>query len=153
MYIGYLIKIYKDRIDKIPTPIKIVGSLIALIISILFIINFKGFYLVECNIGRGVIDIIGCLCSCWIVILISQFIDKHTNVLKKIFINIGEHSLILLCVHLVELNLVHWEIIPYTLALRKLSPLGLLSIIIIKIPFDLFITNLIVKYSKKKKVK
>ncbi len=151
MYIGYLIKTYKDKIDKIPKPIKVIGSLVALIITILFIKNFKTFFLVECDIGRGVIDIIGCLCSCWIVILISQFIDRHTHILKNTFINIGEHSLILLCVHIVELNLLPWSIIPYTLSIRKLPPFDLISILIAKLPFDLFVTYLIVKFSKKKK--
>lgn len=151
LYIGYLFKIYKDRIAKIPLSIKVILSLVALIISILFIINFKSFYLVECDIGRGVIDIIGCLCSCWIVILISQFIDRHTRILKNIFINIGEQSLILLCVHIVELNLLPWSIIPYTLSIRKLPPFNWISILIVKLPFDLLVTYLIVKFSKKKK--
>lgn len=151
MYIGYLLKTYKDRVDKIPPPIKAVGSLVALIISILFIKNFQSFALVECDFGRGIIDIIGCLCSCWIVILISQFIDKHIHILKKIFINIGKQTLILLCVHIVELNLFPWIIIPYTLSLEKYPPFDLISIIIVKLPFDLFITNLITYYSKKMK--
>ncbi len=153
MYIGYLIKINKDTIDKISPQIKIVGSFVALIISILFIKNFKTFFLVECDIGRGVIDIIGSLCSCWIVILISQFIDKHTNILKKFFTKIGQHSLILLCVHNVELNILPWFAIPYLISFINVPPFDLISIIIAKILFDILVTKLIIYIKEKNKVK
>ena len=151
MYIGYLIKINKNRIDKISPTIRIVGSLTALIITFMFIKNFKSFHLVECDLGRGIIDVIGCLCACWVVILISQFIDKHTNYLKNFFTNVGHHTLIILCVHIVEINLLTCCVTSSLISLKNL-PLFILMVIE-KISLNLLITRFIVTIIKKKNFK
>ena len=88
LYIGYLIKTNEEKINIVPKIFKTSFSILAIIITILFIKDFKSFYLVDCDIGRGLIDVIGSLCACWVVILISKWIEKHTHIIKKIFLNI-----------------------------------------------------------------
>ena len=74
MYVGYLVKTYKNKTNNLPKITIPLFSLIALITTILFIKNFTTFSLVKCEIGRGVIDIFGSICASWIVILIARFI-------------------------------------------------------------------------------
>ena len=40
-----------------------------------FIKDFQSFWLVHCDIGRGIVDIFGSMCACAMVILISRTID------------------------------------------------------------------------------
>ena len=85
-----------------------------------FIKNFQSFWLVHCDIRRGIIDIWGCICACYIILLISKFIAKRTLVLKKALSFLGKYSIFVLCIHLLELNL-----FPWTQLIQKIVTLGL----------------------------
>ena len=111
MYIGYLVNTYFDRYRDIYLKHKKIIIICSCIIWIQFIYNFKSFWLVHCDIGRGIIDIIGCLCACYIVVLISRIIKIKTRVLSKILKFIGRSSLLILCIHVIELDLIPWIII------------------------------------------
>lgn len=114
MYIGYLVKQSKEVYSKISTEVKLLSIIGASCIWLDFMINFKSFWLVRCDIGRGVIDIFGCICACYIVLHISRFIEKKTKTLANVLSFFGKYSLIVLCIHIIELNLFPWrEMINY----------------------------------------
>lgn len=61
-----------------------------------------------CVIGRGIIDIFGCICACVIVILISKMIECKMKYIGGSLAYLGRYSLLILCVHIVELDLLPW---------------------------------------------
>ena len=61
-----------------------------------------------CDIGRGIIDIFGCICACVIVILISKMIECKMKYIGGSLAYLGRDSLLILCVHIVELDLLPW---------------------------------------------
>ena len=108
MYIGYVVKKSKDVYYKLPKEAKILGTVFAAAVWVDFMINFQSFWLVHCDIGRGIIDIVGCICASYMVLLISKGIEKVSNVLSNILSFLGKYSLIVLCIHILELNLFPW---------------------------------------------
>ena len=108
MYIGYLWNGLKEYIDLLPNWIKFGLFVLSIFIWVSFIFDFKSFWLVHCDYGNGLYDIFRSLCACYAVINISKLIclinDKVTAVLKYI----GKNSIVLLCIHIVELNLLPW---------------------------------------------
>ena len=108
IYMGYLWRGAKTKISELPKEAKIFSVLFALLTWISFIKNFQSFRLVHCDIGRGIIDIFGCICSCVIVILISKIIECRTKYIGGSLVYLGRYSLLILCVHIVELDLLPW---------------------------------------------
>lgn len=108
MYLGYLLRESKDKLKELSMETKIAGTIMAFLVWLEFIKNFKSFWLVSCDIGRGAIDIFGCICGCYIVVLVSRFIEKHIKLLADALAFLGKYSLFMLCVHIVELNLFPW---------------------------------------------
>ncbi len=144
MYTGYLAKKCKPALAGLPAELKLSASVFALITTVFFIRDFKSFWLVHCDVGRGIVDIFGSLCACWIVILISRFIDARTHFPNRFFSYFGRHSLLLLCVHIVELDLFPW----WSLANRLMRPglpdfFPLLLVIAGKLTADLTVTFLL----------
>lgn len=107
MYFGYLCKRIQASATFTP-EVKTWGTVCAFIVWIFFIRDFKSFWLSRCNIGRGVVDIFGCLCACFCLLKISQFIEKHLHRLTHILAYLGKYSVFMLCAHIVELNLFPW---------------------------------------------
>ena len=87
--------------DVTPKPLKIKG--------------FHSFWLVHRDIGRGIIDIFGSLCACYVVIQISKLIDSKIKFLSSGLAYIGKYSLLMLCFHIIELNLFPWWSITHKL--------------------------------------
>lgn len=87
-----------------------------------FIRDFHGFYLVECDFGHGFADIACSFAACWCVMEASRFIDASLPQIASILRFFGRHSLIVLCVHVVELH--SWGPAWETIGL-ELSTLGL----------------------------
>ncbi len=108
LYFGYLLSISKKQIQQLSIEVKAVGTIFALLAWVDFIKNFQSFWLVHCDIGRGVIDIFGCICGCYIIILILWYIEKHTYIFSGILSFFGEYSLFMLCSHITELNTLPW---------------------------------------------
>ena len=59
------------------------------------------------HFGRGVIDIIGSLCACYIIIIISKLLEIIK--VSKIIERIGKESLLILCVHIIDLTFIPWD--------------------------------------------
>ena len=108
MYLGWCFRQCKENLSELPIEEKIAGLIFALIIWISFIRDFRSFWLVHCDIGRGAIDVFGSLCACTCVLVLSGFIDKKAGWLAKLLAYIGRYSVLLLSVHIVELNLFPW---------------------------------------------
>ena len=56
--------------------------------------NFQSFWLVQCDIGRGMVDIFGCICACAMVILISRVIEEKLSFIGKPLAYFGKYSLL-----------------------------------------------------------
>ena len=110
MYLGYLAKSLVPFIAKLQREVKIVFWIFVFWIWIEFIRDFKSFWLVHCDYGRGGIDIFGSLCACCCILLISYGIS---NIKCKIIANgigyLGKYSLLVLSMHMVELAVFPWS--------------------------------------------
>ena len=124
VYIGYLLRklLPKLRNASISFEIKAAGALLALAMWVWFIHTFTAFWLVHCEIGNGMSDIIGSLCGCVVLLLLSRCIERWARPLAAPLAFYGRYSLIFLSIHLVELNCVrYWEIYPRFLAMTGLA--------------------------------
>ena len=108
MYLGHLLKDIKGPLQKITIEAKTFLSILALAVWLSFIKNFQSFWLVRCDIGRGVIDIIGCICGCYMVVLTAAYIEKHTVYIANGLSYLGKYSLFMLCIHIIELDILPW---------------------------------------------
>lgn len=148
MYMGLLLKDSKEALTHVPKEAKCFGIVIAVVTWIMFVKDFQSFWLVHCDIGRGIVDIFGCVCACSVVILISKVIDLKTRYVGGFLSYFGKYSLLVLSVHIIELNLFPW----WSLA-RKLVQYGmpescqLLFIIIAKLTADLTCAYVLSKIS------
>lgn len=105
VYIGYLFKKYNERIKNLNIAVKIIGFIAAAAVWVWFIIDFRSFWLVRCDFGRGIPDILRSLCACVAVFAISFFIDKFVKPVSKVLSVVGKNSIFILCVHAIEINL------------------------------------------------
>ena len=138
IYMGYLWRGAKTKISELPKEVKIFSVLFALLTWISFIKNFQLFWLVHCDIGRGIIDIFGCICACVIVILISKIIECRTKYIGGSLAYLGRYSLLILCVHIVELDLLPWWQITEKYVVNGMSAnIQLILIIAGKVLLDL----------------
>lgn len=109
MYMGFLLKRSKDVLSGLSVEVKTAGIIAAAFIWLQFIVNFKSFWLVHCDIGRGVIDVLGCICACALVTYVSFVAEKKNFFLVRPLAIVGKYSLLVLCIHIVELSFVPWS--------------------------------------------
>lgn len=153
MYIGWLLRGMKETIKNIPQEIKCFGIFFMAATWIAFIKNFQSFWLVNGDMGRGIVDIIGCMCACIIVICICKLIDVKLKLLSDFFAYFGRFSLLVLCVHIIELNLFDWwrfagKFVQYGMP----ESWKLMFIIFVKITADLSIVYILSKISFVRKI-
>lgn len=103
VYVGYLAKPILD-VQSMTQETRGMLFLFGLCLWWCFIRDFNGFYLVRCYFGRGFADIACSLAACWCVIEVSRFIDMRFPRIASILRFFGRYSLIVLCVHVVELH-------------------------------------------------
>ena len=104
MYVGYLSRKHEARIRKIINK----AWPVTFLIWFTFIYTFTSFSLVRCDYGRGIIDILASLCACYCIFFISERLDRLQWRVIDILAEIGRYSLIILCIHLVEMDLFDW---------------------------------------------
>lgn len=73
------------------------------------VLNFKGIWLVHNELGNGLMDVLVTLCASYGVILLARWLERTSRVWKHILLFFGRNSLIILCFHIVELNLAPWK--------------------------------------------
>ena len=65
----------------------------------------------HCDIGRGIVDVFGSMCACVVVIYISKMVEIKFRIAGKFLAFFGRYSLLVLCVHIIELDLFPWWMI------------------------------------------
>lgn len=136
MYFGHLFCEVKEPLSKFTIESKTALSILALVTWLHFVNNFQSFWLVHCDIGHGITDIIGCICGCYIILLLSKYIEKHAHYSIKWLSFLGHYSLFVLCIHNIELSVFPWKIVLQFLASHGMPEyLGLYLKIILKFLF------------------
>ena len=76
MYLGHLFRVEEGVLRGLSMETRVFGTLAALGTWVMFIKDFQAFWLVNCDFGRGIVDIFGCICACYIVLLGAYFLDR-----------------------------------------------------------------------------
>ncbi len=148
MYMGFLLRNEIQTISQISREVKCFGIVFAVVTWLSFMKDFQSFWLVHCDIGRGIVDIWGCICACFVVVLLSRLIDIKTNFLSGFLSYFGKYSLLVLCVHIIELNHFPWWVLASKLVQYGMpESCQLLFIIVSKITVDLICVYVLSKIS------
>ena len=133
VYIGYYVRQHEFLLKDVHV-IPFVGATLAWLWSIQ---HFKGFWLVHNYMGNGWLDFLTSLCAAYFIIVISKYISVKTEWLKNILCFYGKNSLIILCAHLVELNVFRLEVLSehYAAELSLNQNQGLLLLILMKMVY------------------
>jgi len=146
MYIGFLAKEYRNTLDKIPEKGKQLAMLLSFILWFTFIYDFKVFWLVHCDFGRGWWDILRSLAGCWCVILIAKMLDHSFKHLAGWLASPGRNSILILCLHILELNCFPWRNFTDYLGRCGIAPLNILYIrIALKLVWALGLTFILTR--------
>lgn len=98
---------------------------------------------------RGLFSVISACLISYVVICIAYFIDKKFKILNKIFLFLGQNSLIVLCFHLLEINAIPWNRVYLyfdTLSIMKIRQY--IVVFILRVLFVIMGTMLIIKVKK-----
>lgn len=102
MYIGHILREFRSEIRTIKIEYKVFFTVIAFFMWLWMVKNFKAFWLVHCEIGNGIADVIGSLCGCYLLYLVSVYIDNKFHPLSRLLSFFGRYSLLFLSIHLLE---------------------------------------------------
>jgi fucose 4-O-acetylase-like acetyltransferase len=83
-------------------------TLTAITMEAWFIVHFKGFWLVHNEMGNGFIDMVCSFAGVYLLLLFSKLLD-HWEPIAKLTAWIGQHSLLFLGVHIIELTWLSWN--------------------------------------------
>lgn len=105
VYVGYLAKKY-DVLKKTP-PAGVLSGIAGVwgLCAVYCGVN----YLVSCYFRSGLLDILGALAGSYLVIFLSKLIEKYTKHISGILTYIGKNSLLIMCCHAFELNVISWK--------------------------------------------
>lgn len=120
MYVGWLARRARGAWLALSGETKAVCAVCAALLWLSFIRNFTSFWLVHCDIGNGVRDVFCSLCACGVVVLVSFAVDRLGGPAALALAWIGRHSLLILCIHNIELDIVPWRHIADALVARGL---------------------------------
>lgn len=108
MYIGYLFSRVKEKTETFPAEVKAAFLVLCMGVMWCFCQDSQMFRLVRADVGRGSVDILASLCTCWVVIMLSRGIDRFVRPLAKPLEWMGKYSILVLCFHLIELSCFPW---------------------------------------------
>ncbi len=109
IYVGYLWRCYEPEIRKTPVSVKALTAVLASLLWIQFICEFKSFWLVHSDYGRGFTDVISSFAASFLVLAISYAADEKCGRLLTPVKLLGRYSVIALCAHIIELNTFPWS--------------------------------------------
>lgn len=126
IYLGYWSKerqLFEQRIS---------WEIIALCLGIVVwcIKYFKGLAMVVNVCGNGIMDIIGALAAIYLIILACKRLE-HTPMISSTLVWYGKNSIIVLAFHIIELDLVPWNLVQDRLLSSGLPFAGSIAVIII----------------------
>lgn len=105
VYLGWIAKKYR-LFEKLISPVWISGAAIVWLFGVLFCGEF---YLVRNYFGHGFFDIIVAVAGSYLVIIGCKIIDQKAERLARLLQFYGKNTLIILCMHSVELLIVSWD--------------------------------------------
>jgi len=108
IYVGYLWRRYEPEIQKTPLSVKALATVFASLLWIQFICEFKSFWLVHSDYGRGFTDVISSFAASFLVLALSYAADEKLGRLLTPVKILGRYSVIALCAHIIELNTFPW---------------------------------------------
>ena len=104
----YLLIGYEYRKSQMAnTPIGTTLFLALFLIMVCGIQNFEGIWLVHDHFGNGLFDFFVTIAASAVVIAFSGYICRTSEWIKRAFIFFGKNSLVILCAHLVDLNVLN----------------------------------------------
>ncbi|MBR1931112.1 MAG: acyltransferase [Lachnospiraceae bacterium] len=138
VYLGFLAQRGKATWEAMEAEVKLFLRVMAFIVWISFIRDFKSFWLVHCDVGRGIVDIVGCICGCYMIFLLSGCLERYTKYLARGLRFLGRYSLFILCIHTVELHMYPWDELMNVWSASGLSQ-GMQMLLLIVTKFGLII--------------
>ena len=108
IYVGYLWRKNEPEIKKTPVSVRALAGVFASLLWIQFIYEFKSFWLVHSDYGRGFMDVISSIAASFLVLAISYVADKKLGRLLAPIRMLGRYSIIALCAHIIEMNSFPW---------------------------------------------
>ena len=109
MYLGFCFHMCAGVFRKLSKETQAGWAIFAFVVWIAFIRNGPDFSLVRCALGRGIIDVFSCICACYCIVLLSKTIERYAARFANWIAYIGKYSIIMLCVHIIELNIFPWR--------------------------------------------
>lgn len=104
LYVGYISKEH-DILKYTPSK----SIIIIMGLTWVICIKFSSISMVSNYYKTGLLDMIGGICGTYYFVYISKFISKYTKYIKSALTFIGKETLVILCFHLIELNLFPWH--------------------------------------------
>jgi fucose 4-O-acetylase-like acetyltransferase len=104
MYIGFLWKKHKDKLVALSLVVKVLLIVFSVAVWALFILNFATFWLVGCDYGHGLRDVIGSISASAIVLGLSYIVVKYGEKFTLFIRFIGKYAIIAMTAQLMELN-------------------------------------------------
>lgn len=109
MYVGYLAKDAYKYYMSLKQSQKNLIIVFCFVVYAIFVYKFEEFWPVHNEYAHGPLDLAACLCIAVCIMVISSFIDKHSGILASFLATCGKYSLVILCVHIIELDVFPWE--------------------------------------------
>ena len=101
IYAGYVYKTNKKSIKTFYNDNMTITILLCVLVAIWGYANYNRFSINKCIMGNGVMDIV--------VFCISIFIHKYINLIAKPCEMFGRMTIVMLSIHIIEMNLVQWN--------------------------------------------
>ncbi|MCR5337118.1 MAG: acyltransferase [Lachnospiraceae bacterium] len=133
LYVGYLLKEHEQQLRHFmgeKNELQFMLLFVSCIIWQYSMMHYEGITLSNAKIGKS-IDVIVILASVYVVMFLSEKINAYTIGVAKVLAFIGRNSLLFLCVHLIETDLIPWMSVFQALAGRFALPdTGFVAIIV-----------------------
>ena len=131
VYVGYLAK----KFSLLEKPF---NKIILLIGVIVWVVEFMqpeiALSMVRCYYSKGIVSMIGALLICYLVLFISKGLSNTK--LGDIFSFYGRYSLVILCFHLIELDMAPWgRVSELIVSLGLSSYIAVCTIFLLKVLF------------------
>lgn len=148
IYSGYEWRNNKEKFVSMKTWIKVVVAILAFLVWAEFVLSFKSFWLVTCDLGRGVQDVVGSFCASAMILAGAFFADKYGRKFAGFIRFLGRYSILTLAAHIIELNTFPWAEYEYLLNIKGVNSVIILILkIVIKFTWIYLFTLLFSRYN------
>lgn len=140
MYLGWLYRQLAPQFHRMSEEIRYTLALLLICVWIWCIINFKAFWLVHCSMTHGLVDVVGSIGGCIVLLAFSRLISQGTRFCRGYFAFMGRYSLIVLCIHKLENSF-----FPYRAFLERFLGAGILHdrLMVYVIPLKLLLISVL----------